>query len=585
MSTVFNEVRERFGAAVLGTHEHCGDATLIVQGAAILPILTFLRERSVDRYDWLADLSAVDGQNLDPYVMGSSTSLRPEDCGGLHVFPERFQVVYHLKSLGTGRRLRVKASVAEVPAEIDSACSLWAAADWAEREVFDMFGIRFRGHPNLKRILCVHSFKGHALRKDYNIKDQQWLDGDNESLMDELGDCGENPEDGGFSELVPLNMGPAHPATHGVLRSLIKLDGEIIVKSVQEIGYLHRGFEKHSENSNWTQVVPYTDRLNYCSAMLNNVAYCRSVEKLLDVTVPPRTQAIRVIISEISRIIDHCVCLAACLVDLGALTNFWWLFALRERAYEALEGLCGARLTSTYVRIGGVADDLDAQFIGRVRTMLAELPAALGDVIALVGTNRIFLDRVKGIGVLDTRTALSHGFSGPCLRATGMAYDLRRAEPYDGYEQYDFEVATRPDGDSYSRIMVRFDEMIQSARIIEQVLDKLPSGPVLSTDRRVMMPCKEDVYANIEALMNHFVLVYDGIKVPMGESYCATEGANGELGFYTVSDGTGRPYRVRCRPPCFYLYSAFGRMVQGTMVSDAVATLGTLNVIAGELDR
>lgn len=585
MSIVFNEVRERFAEAVLGTHEHRGDATIIIKGAAVVPVLRFLQERSVDRYDYLADLSAVDGQNLDQYLMGAGTSLRAEDCGGLFVFPERFQVVYHLKSLGTGKRLRVKASVPNQPAEIDSVSSLWAAADWAEREVFDMFGIRFRGHPNLKRILCVHSFKGHALRKDYHIKDQQWLDGDNESLMDELGESGENPDDAGFSELVPLNIGPAHPATHGVLRSLVKLDGEIIVKSVQEIGYLHRGFEKHAENSNWTQVVPYTDRLNYCSAMLNNVAYCRSVEKLLGLEVPPRTQAIRVIISEISRIIDHCVCLAACLVDLGALTNFWWLFALRERAYEALEGLCGARLTSTYVRIGGVADDLDPLFIGRVRTLLAEMPAAIRDVMALIQTNRIFLDRVKGIGVLSTRDALSHGFSGPCLRATGLGHDLRRTEPYDGYDTYDFEVATRPDGDSWSRIMVRFDEMIQSARIIEQALDKLPAGPVLSDDRRVMMPRKEEVYASIESLMNHFALIYDGIKVPMGESYCATEGANGELGFYTVSDGTGRPYRVRCRPPCFYLYSAYGRLIEGCMVSDAVATLGTLNVIAGELDR
>ncbi len=585
MSQLIADIKERCGTDFVGSHEHCGDTTVVVRPAALVPLLLWLRDRSVDRYDFLVDLCGVDGLQLDPFVMGAASSLAPAETGGLHIWPERFQVVYHLKSLGTGKRLRVKVPVPESAPELDSISSLFASADWAEREVFDMFGIRFRGHPNLKRILCIHTFKGHALRKDYAIKDQQWLMEDNEALMDELGDVGENADDGGFSELIPLNIGPAHPATHGVLRSLVKLDGEVIVKSVQEIGYLHRGFEKHSENSNWTQVVPYTDRLNYCSAMLNNVAYCRSVEKLLGIDVPPRTTAIRVIISEISRIIDHCVCLAACLVDLGALTNFWWLFALRERAYEALEGLCGARLTSTYVRIGGVADDLDALFIERVRKLLSEMPAAMGDVLKLIAKNRIFLDRVKGVGAIDTRTALSHGWTGPCLRATGMAYDLRRAEPGSGYESYDFEIATRPDGDSWSRIMVRFDEMIQSMRIIEQALDKLPSGAVYSDDRRVMMPKKEEVYASIESLMNHFVLVYDGIKVPMGESYSSFEGANGELGFYTVSDGTGRPMRVRCRPPCFYLYTAYGRLIEGAMVPDAVATLGTLNIIAGELDR
>jgi NADH-quinone oxidoreductase subunit C/D len=580
VTEILQALEDRFPGEVVDARMSGGTPSVLVRGGAVRAVLRWLRDEAPRRFEFLADVSGQDGLEI--------RERRREDpafAAGTGPWPDRFQVVYQLRSLSGAGRIRVKASVPEDPAEIDTVSDLWAAANWAEREVYDMYGVRFRGHPNLKRILCVHTFKGHALRKDYDIKDQQWLDEDNESLLDELGEFGENPADGGFSELIPVNLGPSHPATHGVLRSLLKLDGEIIVRSVQEIGYLHRGFEKHSETSSWTQVIPYTDRLNYCSAMLNNVAYCRAVENLLGIEVPPRTKFIRIIISEISRVIDHLVCIAACLVDLGALTNFWYLFALREKAYEALEGLCGARLTSSYVRIGGVADDLDALFIGRVRAWLVEMPSALNDVLGLVGRNRIFLDRVKGVGVLGREEALSHGFTGPCLRATGVAYDLRRGEPYDGYETFDFEVATRPDGDTWSRLMVRFDEIKQSMRIIEQALDRLPAGPVLTDDKRVMMPKKELVYENIEALMNHFVLIYDGIKVPAGETYVATEGANGELGFHLVSDGSGRPYRVRCRPPCFYIYSGFARMIEGCMVADAIAVLGSLNVIAGELDR
>ena len=566
MAAILDDIREAFTDSVLGAHEQHGEATVLVKADSARDVLVWLRDTHADRYDVLVDIAGL-------------------DCLFLDGAPDRFQVVYHLRSPSTGRRVRVKASVPADACEVDSVHDLWAGANWAEREVWDMFGIRFRSHPNLKRILCIQTFEGHALRKDYPIDKQQWMNVEPDSLMEEIGEYGDNPEDAGFSELIPINLGPSHPVTHGVLRSLLKLDGEVIVRSAQEIGYLHRGFEKHSENGNWTQVIPYTDRLNYCSAMLNNVAYCRAVERLLEIEVPERTQYIRVIISEINRVIDHLVCLGAILVDLGALTNFWYLFALREQAYEALEGLCGARLTSSYVRVGGVSDDLDPQFIGRIRTWLKDLPQAINDVLGLVEKNRIFQDRVRGVCVISREHALSHGFTGPCLRATGVSYDIRKAEPYDVYADLDFEIPTYTEGDTWARIMIRFDEIVQSMRIIEQALDRIPAGPVFSDDRRVVTPPKPEVYENIEALMNHFVLVYDGIKVPAGESYTATEAANGELGFFIVSDGSGSPYRVRCRPPCFYIYSAFGRMIQGSMVPDAVAALGTLNIIAGELDR
>ena len=568
MSTTVDALSARFKDAILSSHEQHGDATVLVAKEKIHDVLGYLRNDHPTRFDQLIDVCGSDGLELS----------------GLDR-PERFEVIYHLRSMEKGERLRVKAPVSESDCEIDSISDLWAAANWAEREVFDMFGVRFRNHPNLKRLLCFPSFEGHALRKDYDIRHQQWLLGEPQPFLDEIGEIGESPEDGGFSELIPVNLGPAHPAMHGTLRTMVKLDGERIVSAAQEIGYLHRGFEKHAENSSWTQVVPYTDRLNYCSAMLNNVGYCLAVEKLLDMEIPERTQYIRVIISEISRIIDHLVCIGAMLVDLGALTNFWYLFAMRERAYEVLEALCGARLTSSYVRIGGLSDDLNPGFEAGVRGLLQELPEALNDVLALIQKNRIFLDRVRDIGVVSGEQAVDYGWAGPCLRASGVSYDLRRDDPYLVYPELEFEIPTRKEGDVHARLMVRFDEIVQSMRMIEQCLDKMPEGPIFTDDKRVVKPDKLKVYNNIEALMNHFVLVYDGIKVPAGEAYSAVEGANGELGFYAMSDGSGRPWRVRCRPPSLYLFSAYGEVIRDHMIADAVAILGSLNIIAGELDR
>jgi NADH-quinone oxidoreductase subunit C/D len=516
---------------VLATHEQHGQPTATIRATAVRPVLEFLRTAAGGGFDFLTDLAGVDGMNL-----------------GWR--DHRFEVVYHLRSMAGGGRIRVKVAVPGETPEIASIHDLWKCANWFEREVFDMYGVKFRGHPNLKRILCHHRFVGHALRKDYFIRDQQWLEGEPESMLDEIADTGS--ETSGMSELIPINIGPAHPATHGTLRVIAKLDGETIVKSAGEIGYLHRAFEKHCEISTWTQVIPYTDRLNYCSAMLNNVGYCRAVERLLSIEVPDRTKYIRAIISEVSRIIDHLVCIGANLFDLGAATNFWYCFALREKAYQALEGLCGARLTSTYVRVGGVSDDLD---------------------------------RMEGVAVMPREDALSWGYTGPCLRASGVAYDLRKAEPYDFYDTFRFDVPTGRNGDSADRFFIRFEEIVQSMRIVEQALDRMPEGPVFSSDRRVVMPAKPDVYENIEALMNHFMLIYEGIKVPAGEAYSAVEGANGELGFYVISDGSGRPYRVRVRPPCFPLFASYPEMIEGEMVADAIATLGTLNIIVGELDR
>lgn len=384
---------------------------------------------------------------------------------------------------------------------------------------------------------------------------------------------------------MKLNVGPSHPAMHGALRTQMELDGETIVNAVSEIGYLHRCFEKHSENSSYQQIIPYTDRLNYLSALMNNVGYCKAVEKLLDIKIPDRAVIIRVIMCELSRIMDHFVCMGTNLVDIGALTNFWFFFNIREKIYNIIEKVTGARLTYAYTRIGGVVRDIYDGFGEDVKVVLKEVEEAVKEVTGLVENNRIFVDRTVDIGVVTKEQAIAWGFMGPCLRASGVDHDLRKAEPYYFYEEFDFDVPIAENGDTYDRFMVRFEEIRQSIRIVLQALDKLPPGPVMVDDARVEMPPKEEVYGSIEGLMNHFKLVMHGILPPKGEVYDATEAANGELGFYIVSHGGMSPYRIKVRPPCFPMFNAYEKMIKGLMVADAIAIIGTLNVVVGELDR
>ncbi len=390
----------------------------------------------------------------------------------------------------------------------------------------------------------------------------------------------------GETEKVTLNIGPTHPATHGTLRIIAELDGETIVGMDNQIGFLHRCFEKQVENSTWSQVLPYTDRLNYVSPLMNNVGYVLAVEKLLGIEVPERTKYIRVIISELSRVIDHLVCVGTNLVDLGALTNFWYFWKPREEAYNLIEELTGTRLTTAYTRIGGLAADLPEGWVDKARSLIrTSIPKAIKDVDGLITKNRIFLDRTVGIGAISAEDAMEFGFTGPCLRAAGVPYDIRKDQPYLVYDRFHFDIPVGESGDTYDRYLVRMEEMRQSLAILEQAFDQLPEGPINIHNHEVVLPDKQDVYGNIEALMNHFKLIMEGIKVPKGEVYMATEAANGELGFYIVSRGGGKPYKIKVRPPCFAIYSAFPELVKGHMIADAVAVLGSLNIIAGELDR
>ena len=390
------------------------------------------------------------------------------------------------------------------------------------------------------------------------------------------------------SERMIVNLGPSHPATHGTLRIVVELEGEFIRKATPEIGYLHRGVEKLGENLSFHQFIPLTDRLNYCSSMLNNVGYTLAVEKLLGIQDPARSQVIRVLVSELARIGDHIVCVGVNAVDIGAFTVFLYLFKQRETIYDLFEMASGQRMHTSFTRIGGLMRDIPPEFVPLCETFLHDMEQSIDEMEALLTRNPIWADRTKGVGAISAADAINWGYTGPCLRAAGVAQDLRKAQPYLGYETYDFDIPVGTTGDVYNRYLVRTEEMRQSLRIIRQALDRLKElgpGPVIVDDYKIALPPKEKVYTRMESLIHHFKLVMHGIEMPVGEVYSATEAANGELGYYLVSDGAKSPYRIHVRPPCFPIFSSFDEQVKGRLIADAIAILGAMNIIAGELDR
>jgi NADH-quinone oxidoreductase subunit C/D len=501
-------------------------------------------------------------------------------------YPEReprFEAVYHLYSIPHGKRLRLKVPLPADDPTMPSLWPVWKASNWFEREMWDHFGFKAEGHPDLRRILCHEAFQGHPLRKDYDAA-RRWICTEKDIYKPKL-DAPPLHGDEMF-ERMTINIGPSHPAMHGTFRLTAVLDGEVIVASDIEIGYLHRCFDKMSETHTWNQVIPYTDRLNYCSAFLNNVGYCRTVEQMLGIEAPPKAVWARTILSEFSRIMDHCVCNGTTLVDTGGITSFWYMFQPREEIYGLLEACFGGRLTVSGCRIGGLLADLPPDFMDRSRRLLEMIPKFVDDMEALVDHNRIWLDRSVGIAAISGEEAVNWGWTGPCLRASGVAYDVRKAYPYDLYDTVDWEVPVLYGGDVYDRYRIRMLEIRQSLKIIRQLLDRgMPEGPYITDDPHVALPPKEAAYNQMESMIYHFKLIMDGIQVPEGEAYSMVEGANGELGFYIVSDGTGKPYRIKVRPPCFPIFSTFPRLINGGSVSDAIVSLGGLNIIAGELER
>ncbi len=385
-------------------------------------------------------------------------------------------------------------------------------------------------------------------------------------------------------EYTTLNLGPTHPATHGIFQNVLTMDGEIIIDAVPTIGYIHRAFEKLCERRPYNQITPITDRMNYCSSPINNMGWHMTVEKLIGCEIPKRAQYLRVIIMELSRISDHIVCDTVIAVDTGAMTGFLYLFQWRELIYEIFEEICGSRLTTNIGRIGGMERDFNQKAWLKLEKFMKEFPAALKEFGALVNRNRIFMDRTINCGPISAERALNYSFSGPNLRAAGVDYDVRVANPYSSYQDFEFDIPIGKKGDTYDRYMVRYDEMFQSMRIIQQAMDKLPEGDFHADIPEFYLPPKEDVYQKMEALIYHFKIVMGETDVPKGEVYHAVEGGNGELGFYLISDGGRTPFRLHMRRPCFIFYQAYTEMIKGRMLSDAILTLSSMNVIAGELD-
>jgi NADH-quinone oxidoreductase subunit D len=382
-----------------------------------------------------------------------------------------------------------------------------------------------------------------------------------------------------------VNIGPSHPATHGTVQIIAALDGERVARVDIHCGYLHRGFEKECESHTWANLIPYVDRLNYCSALLNNFAYCDAVETLMGVQVTPRTRILRTLLGEYSRVADHLTCVAAGLMELGAMTAFLYLVTIRDDIYEHIAAVTGARVTYTYGRIGGLANDLPDGWLKRLEEILVKFDDFVGRVHGLVDRNRIFIDRMRDVGVLTPAQAVSYGYTGPMLRSTGVARDLRKDTPYLAYADLDFEVPVGIKGDNYDRYYVRMREMDESIHMIRQLVKMLPAGPINVVDRRCVLPEKKLVYTEIESLINHFKLVMEGPRVPAGEVYVAHEAANGELGFYLVSDGTGTPWKVHVRSPSFVHMGGAHLMLEGYQLADIVPTFGSINMIGGECDR
>jgi NADH-quinone oxidoreductase subunit D len=388
-------------------------------------------------------------------------------------------------------------------------------------------------------------------------------------------------------ELMTVNMGPSHPAMHGTVRIVLTVDGEKVVASDVQPGYLHRCFEKEAEAATYTQVFPYTDRLNYVSPMINNCGYAMAVEKLLGLTdkLPRRAEYIRVIVSELSRVTDHLTCVGASAMELGAFTPFLYLLKCREWLYTLLEEISGARLTHSYVRIGGVSKDVPDGWLGRVTDRLAEIEKVMVEAEGLLNNNKIFRDRMAGIGPMSREDAIACGVTGPIARACGVDYDVRKDYPYSIYPEVEFDVPLGTTGDCFDRYLVRLEEIKQSIRILRQCIAQLPDGPFMIDDKRVALPPKRDTYNTIESMIRHFKHIVDGIKVPLGEAYTFVEGGNGELGFYVVSDGTGRPYKCYVRSPSFVHLSTASRSIHGHLIADIVPIFGMVNMIGGECDK
>ena len=572
-------VRREFAARILAEQATCeGMPTVWVDRQDIKALLRALRDDASPRFEMLFDVTAID-ERLRVHREGQPDSA--------------FTVVYHLMSFRGNCDFRIKVPLAENDIELPTVTDLWASASCYEREVWDMFGITFAGHPNLHRLVLPPTWEGHPLRKEHPARATEM---EPYSLSDEDQDYEQEalkfkPEDWGMkresenSEFMFLNLGPNHPSVHGAFRVALQLDGEVLVDAVPDIGYHHRGAEKMGERQTWHTFIPYTDRIDYLGGVMNNLPYVMAVEKMAGIKVPERVKVIRIMLCEMFRICSHLLFYGTFTQDVGQLSPIFYMFVERERIFNIIESICGARMHPGWFRIGGVAQDLPNGWEKLVQELLDFMPPRLDEYDSMVMNNGILKRRTQGIGAYDTEQAFNWGVTGAGLRATGLEWDFRKQRPYSGYDQMEFDVPIAVNGDCYDRCAVRAEEMRQSLRIIKQCLDNMPLGEYKSDHPLTTPPRKENTMQDIETLINHFLSVSWGPVIPENEVTMAVEATKGINSYYLISDGGTNSYRTRIRTPSFAHLQMIPEISRGFMVSDLIAIIASIDFVMADVDR
>jgi NADH-quinone oxidoreductase subunit C/D len=577
--TITEELKSKFGEGAFTVQETAdGMPTLWVPQEKTGEVLRWLKN-GVDRpYKMLYDLSAIDER------VRENRAGQPESD---------FTIVYHLLSFDRNEDIRIKTALKGDAPSADTITGIWPSANWYEREVWDLFGIRFSGHPHLSRILMPPTWEGHPLRKDHPARATEMgpFRMAEEKMTEEQKALRFRPEEWGMkrksegTDFMFLNLGPHHPGTHGLLRIILELDGEEIADAVVDIGYHHRGAEKMGERQSWHTFIPYTDRIDYLGGVMNNLPYVLAVEQLAGIEVPDKAKVIRIMMAEFFRLASHLVWYGTFAQDVGALSPVFFTFTDRERIFGIVEAICGGRMHPEWFRIGGVAQDLPKGWDGLVKEFIDYFPPRLAEYDTMIMENRIFKARTQGIGKYTVDEAIEWGVTGPGLRACGFEWDFRKKRPYSGYDQFEFDIPTATHGDCYDRGVVRVEEMRQSLRIIKQCMENMPEGPYKSHHPLTTPPLKERTMRDIETLIDHFLGVSWGPVIPAGEAFRGIEATKGNNGYYLISDGNTMSYRTRIRTPSFPHMQMVPMLSRGLMVSDLLAILGSIDFILADIDR